>query len=239
MDLRILLLGIFFGLSAAVYLSLNSKEKQRPSGSERRRPPILIPNPPSIPIVPPQHNFDHPRIYPPRDVFRPRQPVWTSAFRRNNNRRRIFLVDNWQRSIMGLVELSKRNLEFAKKEFLINNCAGTIRLASASVENISRALIHCYGGKPDVHSGQIEALRLLLQRFTLEEKIQIEEIIGNMDLVYRYKKALKKATKNNFTICSVKKEYAKQVLELSTNIVKYFRSMLIDKFGDEIPLLKK
>lgn len=239
MDPRILLLGFLFGLSAAVYHSLNSREKPQLPRTDERRTPIIDPNPPSFPLVPPQPGYDSSRQYLPRDAFRRRPPPWTRTFRRSNRRKEMLLVDNWQRSIMGLVELAKKNLESAKKEFKVKNYAGTIRIASASVENITRALIHCCGGRPDVHSGQIEALRLLLPRFTMEEKRQFEDAINKMVLIYRYKKTLKKAAENNFAIFSSSKEQARQVLESSTNVVRYFQSVLVRKFGEEIQLLTK
>jgi hypothetical protein len=96
-------------------------------------------------------------------------PTWdfaaTRAFnqlqRRNEKPREKAMVDNWKQSIIGLIRLADQDLRLAEQQIVTTDFKTAIQTAAISVENIARAFIHCYGGKPDDDLGQQEVLKLL------------------------------------------------------------------------------
>ena len=102
-------------------------------------------------------------------IRRVRRP--TRARDRAQRTKRNSIVATWHRSVVGLVRLADKNLEQAQQHITSNNYKNSITAASIGVENIARALIHCFGGKPNVDTGQQEPLRMLVSRLDEEEKL--------------------------------------------------------------------
>ena len=141
------------------------------------------------------------------------------------------LVENWRKSIIGLIELADENLKFAKERMRLGDSKAAIQSASTSVENIARALIHCYGGKPDIHIGQEEALRMLSPRFKGYQKIEFEKAIEKVSSICN-------VTCSQQTIFFDKKR-ANQTLEYAIETVGMFKRIIIKNFVTEIPELSE
>jgi len=140
--------------------------------------------------------------------------------------------------------MAEQNLASAEKiHFAVRRDYRTaIDLALTSVENISRALIHCYGEKPDAGSGQEDALRLLSRRFQGEEKIDFEKAIDAMSRIAHKKTSFPYRAKSksvyNLQIRSLEEIEAKQILKSASNVVSLFKRMITHNFTTEIPRLK-
>ncbi len=80
------------------------------------------------------------------------------------------LCVNWRSAIVGLLGLAERNLQSGREKLTLEDYENVISDAAISVENAARALIYCYGGKPNVRSGQEEPLRMLATRFPESER---------------------------------------------------------------------
>jgi hypothetical protein len=230
MAMQLYLLGFLFGLSTAIYLLSNKRENHRLSRIDEERTPNRRFTP--VILTPPPFLFDSHQQFSRRESPRWRLHSEVRSVTRGPRQKGSVLVDNWQKSILGLIELSKRNLKLANVEYRAKNYVGAVQRASASVENISRALIHCFGGKPDLISGQVEALELIVSRFRGEKKMKFKAAIGDAVLVYQAHDASKIVPGTGFST-SIQRE-AKRAVELSVNIVRDFHGLLNEKFGDEI-----
>jgi hypothetical protein len=82
------------------------------------------------------------------------------------------MIADWKKSITGLIKLADQNLHIAEDELVLKEHKRAIQSAATSVENITRALIHCYGTTADNQPGQEEILRMLTTRFQGKEKDQ-------------------------------------------------------------------
>jgi len=170
-----------------------------------------------------------------------RSIVWgsrLSGFERGARVDPAVYVENWRKSIVGLMSLARRNLLSATAFYMQGDCRGSILASSTGVENISRALIHCYGGKPDPSTGQEEALRLLSKRFDTDERVMFEKAVENVECLSSVVARLRTMSTNVVTGQPFEQENGKQVLELATNTVYVFRKIIREKFADEIPELR-
>lgn len=148
---------------------------------------------------------------------------------RNNEKA---LVENWKKSIVGLIKLADQNLRLAKQHLIRGNPEATIQTAATSVENIARALIHCFGGKPDVNRGQEEALRLLRQRFMGKEKEMFEKSLENVACVDAHVRSSTPTSKPSET-------EAEQTLESASEVTDAFKRILTEHFAEEISELSE
>jgi hypothetical protein len=147
-------------------------------------------------------------------------------------------VENWRKSIAGLMGLARRNLLSATAFYMEGNFKGSILASSTGVENISRALIHCYGGKPDQSTGQEEALRLLFRRFDGDERVIFEKAIENVELISLAVAKLRIVSSSVVMSQPSEQEGAKQVLEMANKTTYMFIKIIREKFADEIPELR-
>lgn len=97
--------------------------------------------------------------------FYPRSPVlhWTrlydqSTFRRINQ---LQIATEWRRAVGNLIRDATLQMTEAKKQLVLLDTINAVLAASMAVEKMARALLHCYGIKPEPSYGQAEALRLL------------------------------------------------------------------------------
>ena len=141
--------------------------------------------------------------------------------------------------------MAQRNVAIAEKaHFEIRRHYRTaVEVAFTGVENISRALIHCYGGKPDPGPGQEEALRLLSQRLQGDEKTAFDKAIDKVANITKRKMAfpyrVQYVSTNNVQIRPLDEEETKQILESASNVVELFKQIIINNFSTEIPELQK
>jgi DNA-directed RNA polymerase subunit M/transcription elongation factor TFIIS len=255
LDLPIILLGILLGLILAIK-EIGSPEKRRvvqrsdaqSSSSLQNTPPRL----PSTPTYPPASatfsRLDDSVANILRDAAReahalegaPRPiPPHRSIDRRAGNDvvDSKNLLENWRRSIIGLVRLAESNLQVAKSQAAMMNHKAAAELAATSVENVSRALLHCYGEKPDQNPGQEEPLKLLARRLRGEEKAQFERAIGEAVQLNRNRIVQAYLSEKRIQAPVLSEERTQQILETATKIVTQFREIIDEHFATEIPEL--
>ena len=148
------------------------------------------------------------------------------------------LVETWRKSVVGLIRLAEENLAVARHHLETKDCEASVKATSTGVENIARALIHCYGGKPDPNQGQEEALRILSQRFKGEQRAQFERAVDSLARISHNTIALRYISKHNVQIQLLDETKAKQILESALGIVHLFKQILTDHFVAEIPELR-
>ncbi len=182
-------------------------------------------------------------IRPPPLTGRPSRPFFERS-QRTKEENTKFLVENWRKSIVGLVRMAEENLTSAEKTHLAvrRDYRTAIELALTSVENISRALIHCYGEKPELGSGQEEALKLLSRRFQGEEKTEFEKAIATMSCIAHEKMSFpyraKYKSAYNLQIRLLEEMKTKKILKSASNVVSLFKRIITHHFTTEIPGLQ-
>jgi uncharacterized protein (UPF0332 family) len=138
---------------------------------------------------------------------------------------------------VGLIKLADKNLVAAKQNLEMENYEGAIQTASTSVENIARALIHCFGGKPDPESGQEEALKMLSRMFRGEEKDEFEKAIEAIAYINCNKKILECLPADIRIQLFNEAKMAAEIVKSASKIVNLFKQMNINIFAAEIPEL--
>jgi hypothetical protein len=251
MDAIVLIIGILVGLTLVarkICLHEEQKAPQRPMTQPRsnfRRTPSQSPTTTTYPPTSPFHRLDEsvvdilraaareadtlqsaPRPIPPRRGQAGNDAVDVKKF-----------LENWRRSIVGLVRLAESNLQAARTQAAIMNHKAAAELAATSVENVSRALLHCYGEKPDQSAGQEEPLRLLARKLQGEEKARFERAIGEVVQLYRNKIVQAYLSEKGIRAPLLSEDRTQEILETATRIVAQFRQIIDEHFATEIPEL--
>jgi len=192
----------------------------------------------SRPIFPRRNVNEHrPRNVTPRRVIRERfhQQISPLSSIRIGRGERGTLVEEWRKSIVGLVRLADKNLEFAKENIKMGDYKAACRCVFTSVENIAPALIHCCGGKPDSGSGQEEALRMLSRRFKENEKSEFEKTLNVIACLNCKRRVLTDNLTQNPQASMFDREKTKRTLESASKTVSQFKRIITKYFADEIP----
>lgn len=253
MDGPIIILGILLGLIFAAKEVARYEEWK----AAHRSPPQPIGNPqdspPQLPTAPP---YPQPMSITFRRLNDSVPDILRDAAREAEIRRGISrslpylhpgsetvngknLVENWEKSVLGLIKLADSNLQRAKSQIAMMNYKGAAEAAATSVENVSRALLHCYGEKPDLNSGQEEPLRLVARRLQGEERAQFEKAIGEVVQLCRNKMVEAYFSENGVQGPFLSEAGTKQVLETAMKIVTHFKQLIDVHFGTEIPELSE
>jgi hypothetical protein len=245
MEWAIMLLGLTLVMILVLRNASCSKERERTAQTRtavRPRPPVNA--------KPRRHNYTYDQLlqlfelrYPlltpsnitPQDLTRPGYPATTPSFftrhsPRNDEAKQKTLINNWRKSIAGLVRLADQNLRLAKQHMMAQKTDEAIQTAATSVENITHAVIHCYGGKPDTDQGQEEALRLLRVRLDGDESEEFEKAIRDVALVDMAARVNKQTPQSS-------ERDAEQLLDTASRITMLFKRHLTDHFATEIPEL--
>lgn len=138
-----------------------------------------------------------------------------SRFGRTQKNTTQILVENWRKSILGLIALSESNLRSAEEHLRIGDEGTAVQKARTAVENMARALIHCCGGKPDPDPGQEEVLRILSQRFKAEMKTEFDNAVDKIAYIQINQKA-------------------KQTLQIASEITHTLKKVVLNNFGKEV-----
>jgi uncharacterized protein (UPF0332 family) len=149
------------------------------------------------------------------------------------------MLENWRKSVIGLIRLAESNLKLAKSEFVAMNYKGAVDAAATSIENISRALLHCYGEKPDLNSCQEEPLRLLARRFEGNERVQFEKAIDEAVRIYRNKVVDTYLSEKNIQVQILNKVGTERIVKAAVKIVAQFRRIIDQHFATEIAELSE
>lgn len=181
-----------------------------------------------------------------RDRFLDRGNLGRSApqspfMRRRSVRRRQtakMLRERWRQSIVQLCKLSDSNLSLAERQLEAGYYKEAVEAVATSVENIARALLHCYGEKPEVSSGQEEVLRLLSRRFHDAEKEAFERAVNEVAFTHNNLWVLKHLSASNIETSMFDKEKAEQILKSASRVSKQFKQIMDNHFAAEIPELR-
>lgn len=198
----------------------------------------------TTPTVPQHTRYDILEYYRERRRFHRRRMLELSRLNEFSRRRQTTnekgknIVESWRKSICGLVTLADKNLYSAKHHLNMKNYRLAIQAAARSVENVARALIHCFGGKPDPDAGQEEALRMLSTRFRGKEKSVFEKAIDTVAFMTQNKKALKYLSDHNTKNELFDEAKIKNILRSSSEIVDLFTRIMARHFAPEIPELQ-
>jgi len=238
MDWPMILLGIIIGL--IIIASIGPRHEQQLATSAmvadegigvpgRSYPdPVL-----SFERIPPERLS--PESYPQRSTPQEPSPSPNIANERVSPKE---LLETWRKSIVGLVRLAQGNLALARQRLEAGDYEAAVEGAVTSVENISRALMHCYGEKPELNLGQEEALRLLCRRFIGNEKIEFEKAIVDVVQLYHNKIVQRYRSKHNIGFCFLHTETrTRLILGSASKIVALFAQIIDEHFATEIPEL--
>jgi hypothetical protein len=142
---------------------------------------------------------------------------------------------------MGLIKMAQKNLESARQCASVANNEDAMEAAIRSTENISRALMHCFGEKPELGSGQEEPLRLLARRFIGTEHSDFLKIIEEISQLSRSRTLNRQLARLNIdgTLNYVKAKLTEQMVESASLIFTKFCRIMEDKFASEIPELRE
>jgi hypothetical protein len=138
--------------------------------------------------------------------------------------------DEWKQSVIGLLRLSDQNLMLAKAHMTMKDFKSAIQTAGTSVENITRALIHCYGGKPDDDLGQEEVLKMLSRRFSGTERNTFDEMVQEVATIHI-------STRDSLQKASCSEKDAQEVTNLANLVNTGIKQIMIIHFTNEIPEL--
>lgn len=246
MEWGVILLGAILAIILVAKQETRSREKrnlsQKPSGENNP--------PPRINLIPPRYHYvpgDNPQFQIPNLPLPPSSHpelslgahypwtptrIATQPTTRNENRRERALVQNWKNSIIGLVKLADQNLQLAKRYMNEGTFRQTILAADTSLENMSRALIHCYGGKPETEAGQEEPLKLICGRFEGLEKEEFEKGIHITTEISAYARSILQTAEPN-------ESQTRKMLESATHAVDLFKRVLTEHFATEIAELSE
>ena len=147
------------------------------------------------------------------------------------------LHQTWRRSIVGLRSLAHSHLQLANKKLQLHSYEEAIAEADTSVENIARALLYCYGDKPNPEAGQEEPLKMLAARLKGPDRIVIESAIDSISVIYRKRIDLKKLESPAITMKFFDGENTRQLVDLARSVVNALQQVMDNRFRLEIPEL--
>lgn len=157
---------------------------------------------------------------------------------RRSDRDAKSLYINWRRAIVGLLILADRNLKSGREKLTLEHYEDAIIDTAISVENAARALIYCYGGKPNTCSGQEEPLRMLATRFPESEREDFERAVETVARIAQNRTVLKNLPPGETKQELFSKRHAKELYRSALEVTSLFNGIIEDKFGDEIPELE-
>jgi HEPN domain-containing protein len=158
-----------------------------------------------------------------REPAYPQRPLQTTV----ENRDTKALISTWRRSIIGLIKMADRNLQVAKQILTAKDYPAAAKAASTAVENISRALIHCYGDKPDFEPCQEEPLKILSLKIGGADKEKLEKAIKEVASI-----------RSQIANQQITDATAQPIVQSASKVAELFKQMIREKFTAEIPELK-
>lgn len=228
-----ILLGIVLGFVIAGLKEYSEKKQYAPQTTTTG----------TIPTIPQNTRYNILDYYQERRRLHRRRMLELSRLRELSRRQQTTndkgksIVESWRKSIVGLVKLAERNLATAKQHLDVKDHKRAVQDASTSVENIAHALIHCFGDKPVLGSGQEEALRMLSRRFQQDDKFEFEKAIGNVASIDQNKKVLNYLSTRNIDNELFNEARTRQIVESASKIVSLFKRIMTEHFITEIPEL--
>jgi uncharacterized protein (UPF0332 family) len=225
MELTTVLVGIIIGL-VLILVSPNLRKKQQPRLASASAMPA-VPEPIAYPAPP--RTLRPIQAQGPRNLQVVDQRVSTRT-----------LLQTWKNSVMGLIGLAQRNLAYADRCLETGAFGAAVDAAVTSMENISRALLHCYGEKPEQNSGQEEALRLLARRFKGNEDLEFQKALEECCKVYANNIVRKYlATRKLDSSFLFAKPRTALIVQSASKVAEVFSRLIDEHFATEIPELRE
>jgi uncharacterized protein (UPF0332 family) len=137
--------------------------------------------------------------------------------------------------IAQLVKLAEENLRSAELRLKHDDHAESVRTAAIAVENVARALLHCYGEKPNPYSGQGEALRILATRFSELRRPEFGEIVDEVIRINVNREVLRNLPKNEVRKDIFDRTHASQTIGAAKIVISAIKKRIVNEFKDEIP----
>ena len=249
MGFEIILVGALLGfiMIALQEHSQNKKVKKKPEsrvlpiivGRREYYPPISHYGQTSVHSLYHEHSFGYLSERARAEALLRRLRQSTQARNRVRRIKRNSMVETWHRSIVGLVRSADKNLEQAQQHLKSKNYKDSIRAVSAGMENIARALIHCFGGKPNVDTGQQEPLRMLVSRLNEEEKSEFKQAIDVVVYIDNNRRAVSLHSTNKLQNQPIDEQKNKEILKSALKVNQLFKKIIMNHFLAEIPELSE
>jgi DNA-directed RNA polymerase subunit M/transcription elongation factor TFIIS len=221
---------VLSAMIVALFMILINTERKQQHAS-RATPPLTVPTVPprTAPWILP---YPMP-ITPIAPQTRPTQATDETVSTKN-------LIETWKTSIIGLIKLAQTNLANANQYLENGDSQTAFQHALTSTENISRALLHCYGEKPEQTLGQEEALELLSKRLREEASVDYEKAAAEFTQLHASRAGQKcLATGRPDLSLPLTKGEARQAIDSATKIVSLFSRIMDEHFATEIPELRE
>jgi len=236
MDDFIFLFGTTIALFCIILLKSSDKNRKHykpmmPS-SNPIYAPYILPTAPNANVetrLERTPNIQRPPINP--TPFTPRQPEHQNIPYRTMNHQttdELPSIQNWRRSIAGLIRLADQNMRYARTNYSVAKLYEANQYAATAVENMSRALIHCFGEKPDETQDQTDPLRLISSRLDENERKELEETFLEIKLVNIVIEDLHEKAE------STPREMVKAV-ESAVKACRTLKKIIVAHFAAEIP----
>jgi len=145
------------------------------------------------------------------------------------------MVTTWKRAVNNLLQDASIRVDDAQRLLQSGDITEAVLFASLSVEKISRALLHCYGIRPNTSYGQAEGLRLLLaiDKESLNEDFQ--KSIAAIEEITTAKTSLDLMRSNNTDQTRfIDQPTAKHICHEATKIVTLYKKIIEKKFAQEL-----
>ncbi|MEM2946644.1 MAG: HEPN domain-containing protein [Candidatus Bathyarchaeia archaeon] len=219
---------VFAIILAAIYRREVVRRKRK--ASQPSLSPIIEPRG----FQPPQARPIGPR---PTEPLIQRDELLPSSSQQFTTKKGKVFIDFWQKSIVGLIRLANTNLMSARTWLSIANYDLAIRDAAIAVENIARALLYCFGEKPEPNPGQQEALKLLIRRLNDDEKSWFQMTVETIDKISQNRIVAKYVSTSKVALQVFNESYTKEIVDCASTVITRFKKLIVKRFAHEIPEL--
>lgn len=145
------------------------------------------------------------------------------------------MATTWKRAVNNLLLDATIRIGDAQRLLQSGDVVEAVLFASLSVEKIARALLHCYGIKPNTSYGQAEGLRLLhaVVKESLDEDFQ--KSIETVEEITAAKTSLDLMRSNNATQTRfIDQTTAKHICHEATKTATLYKKIIDEKFAKEL-----
>jgi uncharacterized protein (UPF0332 family) len=245
----VLIIWGILGLMILLFMNLDEERRRRPIKNNPRNQ--ISPNVILGTDYPFQRRSTNPTPFASFSWSTPRSYEWRVAFGNRDRRRFRSLLDrhflqskemeitylrrNWGGTIVQLVKLAEENIRSAELRLKYKDYAESMRNAAVAVENVTRALLHCYGEKPNSSSGQGEALRILATRFDELRKPEFSEIVDEVIRINMNREVLRNLPKSEIRKDIFDHNHALQTIGAAKTVISAIKAIIVNEFKNEIP----
>ena len=99
---------------------------------------------------------------------------------------------------------------------------------------MARALLHCYGIRPEQNYGQAEALRLLQAIAKESQNERFQEKITIVEKITAEKASMERRLRSQTATDFLDKTAAEQMLSEAANVIQFYKQIIQEKFATEL-----